>query len=194
MKKLYIVIGIVALICSLNAQNQIDPPKLADYTNTAVFDRSFGLSHFIKGWNWGESYGRRLDDALSINYNHRGFWRTSFGSESNSTQQTLTSSDFYGPNQRLLVQLPQNLVGFYGANATFNAQAVTFFPVIDVDSTNNFQPRANDNSGSVFGFFTKNKIRTESNPASGNYHFALLDKDSVTSEPITVLDNAWGGN
>jgi hypothetical protein len=92
------------------------------------------------------------------------------------------------------MQLPQNLVHFYGADATFNAQAVTFFPVIDVDSSHNFQPRTNDNSGSVFGFFYKNEDRADSNPSSENYHFIMLDKDSVTGTPQTVLENAWGGN
>jgi hypothetical protein len=68
--------------------------------------------------------------------------------------------------------------------------------VIEVDSTSNFVPRAFDSTGSVFGFLNKNKvvILDPNENDSSDYHFALLNKSSITSGPEIVLSNIWKNN
>lgn len=195
MKKLIYLLLILLSFGSLHSQNITDPPKLAtNFNDTTVFDRIWGNSHFIKAWNWGGP-GRWLDEALSINYYHTGFGNTNFGDTWNDNQFTMTDSSLHIRNHRQLMQLP-GLVGGYGSTRIFNSQAIQFSPLLNVDSTNSFKPRAYDSSGSVFGFYFRRKVRIldtslHSNP---NYHFALLDKDSIILSPDTVLKNSWNSN
>lgn len=195
MKNHIIIMMILLSFGKLFSQNSIDPPKLSiDFNDASVFDRNWNQTHFIKGWNWGGA-GLDLDEALNMNYYHRGF-------NSNDDMESLTSSALYIANHRQINQLQnlsddeQYLVGGYNSDAVFNAQAISLIPVLSPDSTTNFKPRAYDGSGSVFGFYFKRKVRIldSSQHSNPNYHFALLDKDSITSAPDTVFKKAWNCN
>jgi len=194
MKKFIILLGIAISISASLAQNNIDPLKIENYTDTTVFDRNWNNTHFIKGWNWGNP-GRWLDEALGMNYYHDDYAKQRFGSSWDDNQYSITDSNLFVRNHRKLAYLP-GLVGGYDAQTLFNAQVIILNPTINVDSTNNFIPRAYDSSGSVFGFYFKRKVRIldSSQHSNSNYHFALLDKDSVLVGSDTVLKNAWNPN
>jgi len=81
------------------SQNVIDPPILPiGFDSTALFDKTFNDSTFIRGWYWG-SPGRALDEAMRINFYHDGY------DPASTTQAQYTGSAFYIPNHRKAVQV-----------------------------------------------------------------------------------------
>ena len=179
---------IILLTLNIFSQDTIDPPRLPiNFNNPEIFDRNFNDTTFILGWNWS-SFGRRLDEAMRINYFHQGY-DLSYDNDS-----TFTHSSLYIPNHRKAVQV----TGVSGGRKKYfilNAHSLMLYPVITIDSTSGFIPREFDSTGSVFGFLNKNKVRilNSSQDTSKDYHFAMLDKDSVTTHEI-VLSNAWKNN
>lgn len=68
MKNTILLIAIFVATNYIYAQNIIDPPCVSSsFTDGSVFDRSYGDTHFIEGWNYGGA-GVELDDALGMNY------------------------------------------------------------------------------------------------------------------------------
>lgn len=173
---------------SCYCQNIIDPPRLPiGFDSTALFDRTFNDTTFILGWNWG-SPGRALDEAMRINFYHDGY-------EPGVTDSSdYTSDTLYIPNHRKAVQVT-GVSGGRNSKFILNAHSQILYPVIEVDSTSDFVPRAFDNTGSVFGFLNKNKvvILEPNENDSSDYHFVMLDKDSITT-PEIVLSNVWKNN
>lgn len=172
---------LILLTVASYSQNVIDPPILPiGFDSTALFDRNFNDTTFILGWNWG-SPGRALDEAMRINFYHDGY-----GDE--TTMETYTSSDSCIPGHRKAVQVT-GVSGGRSGGFILNAHSLMLYPTITVDSTQSFVPRAFDNTGSVFGFMNKNKVRilNSSQSANKDYHFVLLDKDSVPTNPVIVL-------
>ncbi|MFA5605527.1 MAG: hypothetical protein WC970_06660 [Dehalococcoidales bacterium] len=87
------------LSISVYSQNIIDPPILPiGFDSTALFDRNFNDSAFIIGWNWS-STGRRLDEAMRINFYHDGY------DPIHTTQFQYTDSSLYIRNHRKAVQV-----------------------------------------------------------------------------------------
>ena len=171
-------------ISVVNAQDIIDPPTLPiNFNNTAVFDRNFNQTHFVKGWNWGGT-GRKLDEAMLMNYYHCGF---QFDLNANNYNDT----SLFIHNHRRVLQL-NGITGGRGENCLLNAHSEIIFPYITIDSTNAFQPRAYDSSGAVFGFTFKNKVRIldSSQHTNVDYNYVLLDKDSVQGTPVMVLEKS----
>ncbi|OGU60328.1 MAG: hypothetical protein A2X64_03810 [Ignavibacteria bacterium GWF2_33_9] len=70
MKTIISSIFVIILVIPLFSQNIIDPPKLPhNFNDPGIYDRNFDKNNFLLGWNWG-SPGKKLDDALGINYYH----------------------------------------------------------------------------------------------------------------------------
>jgi hypothetical protein len=112
---LLIILIIVSLIPAFG-QNIIDPPKLLiDFNNTNIYDRNFFDNHFLLGWNWGVP-GRVLDEALNINYYH-GI--------------NPDDSDYCHAPQ--VIYTMKELLHLRGGHVPFNAYAVYYEPVINVD-------------------------------------------------------------
>jgi hypothetical protein len=179
---------LILLTVATYSQNIIDPDTIPiNFKNPAIFDRIFNDTTFILGWNWS-STGRRLDEAMSINYHHQGYdlrW---------DNDSTFTDSTLYVRNHRKAVQVT-GVTGGRQANIILNAHSQLLYPVLNVDSTSNFVPRAFDNSGAVFGFQYKSKVRilNSTQDTSKDYHFVMLDKDSISS-PEIVLSHIWKNN
>ncbi|MDT3739533.1 MAG: hypothetical protein RO257_08545 [Candidatus Kapabacteria bacterium] len=194
MKRLKYFPLFILLSISAYSQNIIDPPVLPiGFDSTALFDRTFNDTTFIRAWNWG-SPGRALDEALRINFYHDGY-EPGVTTQAQYTGDTLTADSLlYIPNHRKAVQVT-GVSGGRDSKFILNAHSQIIYPVIEVDSTSDFVPRAFDRTGSVFGFTNKSKVRilNSSQNTSKDYHFALLDKDSVTS-PEIVLSNIWKNN
>jgi hypothetical protein len=188
MKKM-IIIAIFMAIGNLYAQNIIDPPCVSSsFTDGSVFDRSYGDTHFIKGWNYGGA-GVELDNALGMNYYLKPYFNEPW-----ETSDFLHSADSFAVAHRQFLHIA-NLTNPIKVERPFNAQSLRLEPTIEVCSTNAFVPRPYDSSGAVFGFYHKNKVRIveESDHSDPLYHHAILCKDSVAGS-VTVLDSIWDGS
>ena len=68
MKTLLIYLVAIVSIISAYSQDIIDPPKLpTNFNDTAIYDKNFTDTNFIRGWSWGTP-GRKLDEAMFMNY------------------------------------------------------------------------------------------------------------------------------
>jgi hypothetical protein len=61
-----------------------------------------------------------------------------------------------------------------------------------VDSTDNFEPRAGDTTGAVFGWLNKS-IGTNGSLGNSEFDRFILNRNSVSS-PTIVLNNIWKDN
>lgn len=182
MKKTLITMILFFTSVNLFSQNPLDPAKVFIKDTSSVINLID--TQFVKGFNWS-SQGARLDSAMHINFYHHMDLDTSF-------------HDYY-PNARLMQPLEHPtrvIIGGRNNIRLFQGHSLYLDPTITVDSTLNFKPKPYDNTGSVFGFLNKSKVRilNSTQDTSKDYHFAMLDKDSITSGPEIVLSNIWKNN
>jgi hypothetical protein len=83
---------------------------------------------------------RKLDSAMDMNFYHNFY----FG-DTNSINNSLN-----------IPQIKNSVIAGRNKDRTINAHALYLEPTIDVDSTDNFQPRVGDSTGAVFGFRNRN--------------------------------------
>ena len=171
MKKAVITLLVFVYAMGINAQNIIDPPAI-DLVDTSSIIK-WNYRGFIKGWNWG-STGAGLDEALGINFYH-GFPATS-PDVADSMNVSLVIGDPIIGNGR-------------NANQLFVALGIQLEPTITVDTTENFQPRAGDKCGSVFGFKTRDFTVGDTSTDFNRY---VLRTDNFT-EHVVVLKDIWDG-
>ena len=172
---LFVVIYIILGYSNILSQDLIDPPKLVQFDTTTAIDRS--INHFIRAWNWGGP-GAMLDSAMFINTYH-GF---------------IFDSDDYLEDTHLMTRPDSSYARLIGGRAkdfVFNAHCLYLNPKLIVDSTQEFIPLNNDNTGAVFGFIDKSYNVIDTNANGIDINKLVLKKDRPVQYPVKVLSNIW---
>ncbi|HPO62585.1 MAG TPA: hypothetical protein PK762_05835 [Candidatus Kapabacteria bacterium] len=141
---LVLAILIVFNYFNIISQDIIDPPKLIQLETESIVQKE--PDRFVRGWTCGFP-GNMLDSAMFINtyysYHHDYYQGTN-----NSTHNLL------------IINRPGHyesyLVAGRDENVAFNTQSLYLEPSLEVDTTQNFVPRENDNTGAAMGFLKGN--------------------------------------
>jgi hypothetical protein len=172
MKLIKIIFVLFFAFSLCKAQTTLDPPSILGNLNQNMINQNADC--IVRGWNWGNP-GKRLDDALSINFYHGDY-----------------NKDFYSfstPNINYISQVG----GFSGGHMHYcklNSMAILFDPAITVDTTRDYEPPSWDATGAIYGFIDKNYGSVDINPSSNTFHRYLLDKTNVSQDEL-VLSNSW---
>jgi hypothetical protein len=165
-------------ICTcLYSQTLLTPPPLDGVKNSQYTNRN--PNEFILGWNWSAP-GKKLDEALMMNTYHDMYLNPSILD--------------YKDSLYIFAPLGNSVTGGRNQWNVLNSHSLQLEPTISIDSTNNFQPRVGDTTGSVFGFGYKN-LNVGSIPSSGDdFNRFVLNKNSLTTDSAVVLNNIWNGS
>jgi len=180
-----IILLVLAIILNFNCYNIysqviIDPPKLNQLDTLSILQRE--PDRFVRGWTCG-SPGNMLDSAMNINTYYSYHYDYYNATNNNSTHNLL------------IINRPGHyesyLVAGRDENVAFNTQSLYLEPSLQVDTTQNFKPRANDNTGAAMGFLYRDTVVSNDSIDINGNGYLVLEKNSVTTGSVEVLSNIW---
>ena len=146
MRKYFILAVIILLnIIKLLSQDIIDPPKLNQLDTLSILQRE--PDRFVRGWTVGAP-GNMLDSAMFINTYYDYKYDLYQGTNKSIHNLLVINIPGHGHNC--------NIASGRDNNVVFNTQSIYLDPSLEVDTTENFTPRANDISGEAMGFLYRN--------------------------------------
>ena len=128
------------------SQDIIDPPKLGQLESDTIIQRE--PDRFVRGWTIGAP-GNMLDSAMFINTYYS--YHPNYYLDSNKSTHNLLIINRPG-----LGYEEHSIVGGRDNNVLFNTQSIYLEPSLEVDTTQSFVPRENDNTGAAMGFLKGN--------------------------------------
>jgi len=181
MRKYILMLAVIILSSNINifSQVKIDPPKLSQFNDTTIVQRE--PDRFVRGWTCA-SHGNMLDSAMFINtyYGYPYDWME----DSNESVHNVLVIDRPGHWDSGLVEGRSN-------NVIFNTQSLYLEPSLEVDTTQNFNPRANDISGEAMGFLYRNNVVSHDSIDINGNGYLVLQKNNLPTDSVVVLSNIW---
>ena len=175
------MLAVIILSSNINifSQVKIDPPKLSQFNDTTIVQRE--PDRFVRGWTCA-SHGNMLDSAMFINtyYGYPYDWME----DSNESVHNVLVIDRPGHWDSGLVEGRSN-------NVIFNTQSLYLEPSLEVDTTQNFNPRANDISGEAMGFLYRNNVVSHDSIDINGNGYLVLQKNNLPTDSVVVLSNIW---
>lgn len=180
-KYILLVLAIILVFNYFNifSQVKIDPPKLSQFNDTTIVQRE--QDRFVRGWTCATP-GNMLDSAMFIN-TYYGYPRSWMEGINKSVHNVLVINRPGNSSSGIVEDRSHNVI--------FNTQSLYLEPSLDLDTTQNFSPRANDISGSTMGFLYRDSIICDDSIDINGNGYLVLEKALLSSDSAKILSNIW---